>query len=179
MKNRTVADTARALAVEHHRNQTYGNLPYTHHLTAVAGMVALFTTDQETIAAAWLHDIVEDTDVESEDIRYAYGNEIARIVDLVTDPEGLSRSEAKAISLPRAASDPRASLVKLADRYCHHQHDLLTRDPIWAGKHIDEFDFFMMTFFQGGREQMPLYRMIADQRMPLQRLAELSPVLAM
>jgi (p)ppGpp synthase/HD superfamily hydrolase len=176
--DRTIIDKARALAIDHHRFQRYGkNFTHVHHLTAVAGLVSLHSTDPATNAAAWLHDIVEDPNSESEftvaEIKFAYGLDVGTIVDLVTDPPRLGREEAKMISLPRAASDFRSSIVKLADRYCNHAFTILTEDQKFAEMYLGEFDFFMHTFYRAGREQMPLFRMVGAQEEQLRRLAEL------
>ncbi|RUW57174.1 HD domain-containing protein [Mesorhizobium sp. M8A.F.Ca.ET.021.01.1.1] len=181
--DRTIIDKARALAIDHHRFQRYGkDFTHVHHLTAVAGLVSLHSTDVATNAAAWLHDIVEDPNSESdftvEDIMYAYGDDIGGIVDRVTDPAGLGRFEAKKISLPRASGDIRSSIVKLADRYCNHAFTILTEDQKFAELYLGEFDFFMHTFYRAGREQMPLFRMVGAQQEQLRRLAELRLVRA-
>lgn len=173
--NRTIADTARALAVEHHRDQLYGrsNLPFTHHLTAVAGLVALYTEDQTTVAAAWLHDIVEDTEIEVGDIRAAYGDELADIVDRLTDPSGLTRRMAKEIAIPRAAECPKAALVRLADRFVNHHHTIVQQQRHYAEIYLGEFDHFMMHMYRNGRDTLPLFRMVGDQQQALRRLVEL------
>ncbi|MCS7061265.1 MAG: bifunctional (p)ppGpp synthetase/guanosine-3',5'-bis(diphosphate) 3'-pyrophosphohydrolase [Anaerolineae bacterium] len=58
--------------------------PYITHPLAVAGILACHKLDAPTIAAALLHDIVEDTPVSLDDIREQFGDEIANMVDAVT-----------------------------------------------------------------------------------------------
>lgn len=173
--SRTIADTARGLAVAHHETQKYGNVPYTQHLTSVAGLVALHTVDQETIAAAWLHDIVEDTEFTVDDIVTAYGPRVGHLVALLTDPNDVSRERAKAFSLPRIAASYEASLIKLADRYCNHQMTILTSNARKARLYLSEFDHFMHTFWLEGRDSIPIWNLIRDQRDPLDRLVRMSP----
>ncbi len=58
--------------------------PYIQHPLAVAGILAQTKLDTPTIAAALMHDVVEDTPVKLDDIRAQFGNEIASLVDAVT-----------------------------------------------------------------------------------------------
>jgi GTP pyrophosphokinase len=58
--------------------------PYITHPLAVAGILAQIKLDPPTIAAALMHDVVEDTPVKLDDIRAQFGNEIANLVDAVT-----------------------------------------------------------------------------------------------
>src|SRR5579864_8471088 len=57
---------------------------YIEHPLAVAGVLADLEMDRETIAAALLHDVVEDTSVTSEEVAAQFGDEIAQLVDGVT-----------------------------------------------------------------------------------------------
>ena len=57
---------------------------FIHHPLGVAKILAELQLDDETIAAALLHDVVEDTDTELDDIRAEFGDEVARLVDGVT-----------------------------------------------------------------------------------------------
>lgn len=93
------------------------------HPLGVAYIMAELELDIISIAAALLHDVVEDTDVSSEDIRKEFGNEIARLVDGVTKLTRLkfkSKEEHQAESLRKMflamAEDIRVILIKLADR---------------------------------------------------------------
>lgn len=68
--------------------------PYITHPLAVAGILACHNLDAPTIAAALLHDVVEDTPVTLDDIREQFGDEIANMVDAVTklsQREGIKR----------------------------------------------------------------------------------------
>ncbi len=73
-----VAEAAHAL-----QKRSTGD-PYITHPLAVAGILACHNLDAPTIAAALLHDVVEDTSVALDDIREQFGDEIANMVDAVT-----------------------------------------------------------------------------------------------
>mgnify|MGYP001765426227 FL=1 len=114
---------ARAFAVDEHRRidhrRKYNGQPYEVHLAEVADLVAAVTDDPETIAAAWLHDIVEDTPVTLNDVADAFGPAIAALVGELTDvsrPGDGNRAVRKAIDRSHlAAASSRAKTVKLAD----------------------------------------------------------------
>ncbi|MGB5537797.1 MAG: HD domain-containing protein [Thiogranum sp.] len=101
------------------QRRKYSNQPYHVHLQAVAGLVAGVSDDEEAIAAAWLHDTVEDTPATLEDIEEHFGQSVAELVEELTDvskPGDGNRAKRKAIDrsyLAQASS--RAKTVKLAD----------------------------------------------------------------
>ncbi len=93
------------------------------HPWAVASVCARLHLDEQTIAAALLHDVVEDTDVELDELRTEFGNEIAQLVDGVTKLTRIqfqSREQAEAENYRKMivamAQDVRVILIKLADR---------------------------------------------------------------
>lgn len=80
---------ARALAEERHAHLTLYNAarsPAIIHIAEVANYVERHNGTEEMIAAAWLHDIVEDTDVTLEQIEKLFGYKISELVDGLTDP---------------------------------------------------------------------------------------------
>ncbi len=114
---------ARLFATEQHQRidqrRKYSNKPYDVHLKAVADIVAGVTADQEMIAAAWLHDAVEDTQATIEDIGRKFGPAIALLVEELTDvsrPGDGNRAARKLLDLRHTAqASVRAKTIKLAD----------------------------------------------------------------
>jgi guanosine-3',5'-bis(diphosphate) 3'-pyrophosphohydrolase len=97
--------------------------PYLSHPLAVASILLDLKMDVQTIAAGLLHDVVEDTHASLEEVRRAFGDEIADLVDGVTKLSKLSfstRVEHQAESFRKMvlamSKDIRVILVKLADR---------------------------------------------------------------
>ncbi|WOO87469.1 RelA/SpoT family protein [Mollicutes bacterium LVI A0039] len=97
--------------------------PYIIHPIAVAAILAERKLDSRVIAAALLHDVVEDTDCTSDVINDLFGEDIAKIVEGVTklgNIKGYSLDERQAENhrklILSAAEDTRVLLVKLADR---------------------------------------------------------------
>lgn len=116
-----LSDVALGFARCAHRKQKrkYTAEPYSAHCEAVARIVAEYTEDQEVIAAACLHDTIEDTDVTPEEIAEVFGDRVARLVIEVTDvsrPEDGNRQARKALDREHVArSSPEGATIKLAD----------------------------------------------------------------
>ena len=91
---------------------------YFNHLAEVALMCAeLETFDPVLVAACYLHDTVEDTDVTETIVRAEFGDEIADLVMDVTDPPGLKGKKRRARQVSHtAAAGPRVKRLKLADK---------------------------------------------------------------
>ncbi len=109
--------------------------PYITHPVAVADILADLRMDGATIAAAILHDVVEDTGVSTAEIAERFGSEIAEIVDGVTKLDQIqfkSRKEAQAESFRKMllamVRDIRVIMVKLADRV-HNMRTLGAMPP--------------------------------------------------
>lgn len=141
-----IIDSARKLAIAEHAKHKHGDLPYSYHLVAVAGLVSCYSNDPEVIAAAWLHDIVEDcSDIDLEIVERMTNKRVRDIVDRLTDPEG-PRKLAKQISMPRIAACKSASLIKLADRYHNHSSTILDESTKYALMYANEFPEFVEYF---------------------------------
>ena len=104
-------------AIDHRRK--YTDEPYTNHLERVAGLVASVVDDPAMIAAAYLHDTVEDTEVTIEDIEREFGADVATLVAGLTDvssPEDGDRAFRKKLDREHIADcDERVHTIKLAD----------------------------------------------------------------
>ncbi len=110
---------------------------YITHCVEVGKILASLYLDTASICAAFLHDVVEDTDVDVVEIRNEFGEEIATIVDGLTKigrVEFSSSTEQQAENfrklLVSMARDARVIIVKLADRL----HNMRTLDALPAGK---------------------------------------------
>lgn len=108
---------------------------YIYHPLAVARIVGELQMDPHTVAAAVLHDVIEDTDVDKEYIAEHFGETVAELVDGVSKLEKIkfeSREEAAAASFRKMmlamVSDIRVMLIKLADRL-HNMRTLNVMRP--------------------------------------------------
>ncbi|MGH8506266.1 MAG: RelA/SpoT family protein, partial [Stenotrophobium sp.] len=109
--------------------------PYIFHPLAVAHILAGLRLDHVTIAAAILHDVIEDTGISRDSLALEFGRDIAELVDGVSKIgkiEGMTRAERQAESfrklLMAVSQDLRVILVKLADRL-HNMRTLEVVEP--------------------------------------------------
>lgn len=119
-----------------HGNQKRKNgEPYFSHCLAAAESIAEWGLDEPTIAAALLHDVVEDTDRSLDEVKEKFGEEVAFLVDGVTKIGKVRYRgiEAKVENLRKfilyLSQDIRVILVKLADRL-HNMKTLYAVQPI-------------------------------------------------
>ena len=111
--------------------------PYIHHLIEVAFILASLQGGPHTIAAGFLHDVVEDTDVTVDDLKQAFNEDIASLVESLTNiqrlklshrkPEDFAAEDHRKIFLGMAR-DIRVIIIKLADRL-HNMRTLQSLSP--------------------------------------------------
>jgi len=96
-----------------------GNIPYIHHPVEVAAILseAGAIEDNDLLQAALLHDTIEDTDTQREDIESHFGARICSIVVEVTDDKSLPKQERKAAQIAHGPHlSKEAQSLKLADK---------------------------------------------------------------
>jgi guanosine-3',5'-bis(diphosphate) 3'-pyrophosphohydrolase len=93
--------------------------PYINHPIAVSLLLAEIggITDSEVLAAAILHDTLEDTDTKSEELERTFGTRIRRLVEEVTDDKNLPKATRKHLQIEHARQlSASAVLIKLGDK---------------------------------------------------------------
>ena len=118
------------LACDAHKGQVRkSGEAYIHHPLSAASLLADFQLDHESIMAAILHDVIEDTEIGKENLKKSFGVKVAELVDGVSKLDKLSfstKEEADAANLRKMilamSQDIRVILIKLADR----KHNLET-----------------------------------------------------
>ncbi len=150
--------------IDHRRK--YTNQPYDAHLKSVAALVAEVTDDPVTVAAAWLHDIVEDTPATHHDIEDAFGPEVARLVHELTDisrPGDGNRAARKALDRDHlAGASARAQTVKLAD-LIDNARDICRHDPRFARVYLAEMAALLEVLDRGHPELMRRARKVLEE----------------
>ncbi len=132
--DRDLIGRAYAFAQDRHGSQLrHTGEPFLHHLLAVAGVLVDFRLDSTSVAVGLLHDVLEDTGTQRQELEAAFGAEIAELVDAVTKigrHTYVRRDEAQAETFRKmilaSARDLRVILVKLADRL----HNMTTLDAM-------------------------------------------------
>lgn len=123
--------------------------PYIVHPMEAVEIVATMTSDQELLAAAALHDTVEDTDVTIDEIRAGFGERVACLVAAESDTfeDGVSEQESwharKQDAIDRLAKAPRdAKIVALGDKLSNMRaiaRDYAVRgDELWSLFHVTD-----------------------------------------
>ena len=139
---------ALAFAAERHRDQRRKDAaasPYINHPIALARVLAneAGVFDPVVLAAALLHDTIEDTETTAAELRERFGERIAGIVEEVSDDSALPKAERKRRQVEGAAAlSHEAKLVKLADKTCNLR-DMATNPPAgWPlERRIEYFDW--------------------------------------
>ena len=119
----SIVQAVKTFALRVHGTQYRPNAtrePFCVHLAEVASYVADETLSQIVIAGAWLHDSVEDTPTTNRLIAKSFGQELAQIVELLTDPPSWAQKplhERKLLQANRIASQTdQVKIIKLADQ---------------------------------------------------------------
>ena len=154
--NTEMIEKAYRMANEAHKDaRRRSGEPYICHPLAVARLVLDLGMDTESIAAALLHDVVEDTPITIEEVKAAFGAEVALLVDGVTKLTKIQFSsieEQQAENLRKMllamSQDVRVMIIKLCDRL----HNMRTGDAWPEQKRRDK-----------ARETMEVYAPIANR----------------
>jgi GTP pyrophosphokinase len=142
-------------AAAHEGQQRRSGEDFIHHPWGAAKICAELHLDEQTIAAALLHDVVEDTGTDIKDVRTEFGDEIAQLVEGVTKLTRIqfqSREQAEAENYRKMivamAQDVRVILIKLADRL----HNMRTIEYLGKQKQV-----------QKARETLEVYAPLAHR----------------
>ena len=136
---------ARAFAEHHHEaighRRQYTREPYIVHPAEVVELVRSVPHSPAMIAASWAHDTVEDTAATLDDVRRELGEEVATLVEMLTDvstPQDGNRKQRKAIDLAHTAkASAAAATIKLAD-LISNSSSILQHDPKFAAVFLAE-----------------------------------------
>jgi GTP diphosphokinase / guanosine-3',5'-bis(diphosphate) 3'-diphosphatase len=120
-----------ALKHKDQRRKDASASPYINHPIAVASILReegdIF--DPNVIAAALLHDTIEDTETSYDELRGQFGDEIADVVLELTDTKWLEKNSRKRLQISKAGNASEAAkLVKLADKICNLR-DIIASPP--------------------------------------------------
>ncbi|MBR0797810.1 bifunctional (p)ppGpp synthetase/guanosine-3',5'-bis(diphosphate) 3'-pyrophosphohydrolase [Bradyrhizobium jicamae] len=132
-------------AAERHADQRRKGLrqrPYFNHLAEVADLLSEATGGDDTalIAAAYLHDTIEDTQTGPDELREQFGADITSLVMEVTDDKSLPKMERKRLQIATAPKkSPRAKLLKIADATSNVRTLALDPPTDWGADRMQDY----------------------------------------
>ena len=153
MNNKLILKAVNFAAIKHRgdKRKDAGQSPYINHPISVAFIISEIggVDDPEVLAAALLHDTVEDTDTTPEELEDLFGKRVRTLVEEVSDDKSLPKAERKEKQIQHAKSISKgAALIKLGDKISNVT-DVLDNPPTdwdddrrekylnWAKKVID------------------------------------------
>jgi len=153
-----IVEKARIFATAAHaavgQLRKYTGEPYIVHPAEVVSIVKTVPHTDEMLAAAWLHDVVEDTDVTLSTISIEFGMEVASIVEWLTDvskPIDGNRAVRKAMDREHTARAPAAAqTVKLAD-LISNTSSIMKHDEKFAKTYLEEKRMLLEVMTKGDR----------------------------
>ena len=177
---------ARETALFWHGNQDHGCLKIGEHLADVAKNTAKhfnksWRCDEgssrfkdEVVAAAWLHDVIEDTKMTQArllvdlEANCEHGDYITQLVGLLTDKKGKSRKERHLKTYYAIRPSAHATLIKLCDRR-HNQARSIKHGEIYASMYEREYDYFKFALWQPN-EYVELWEELDGQYQEMRRI---------
>ena len=166
----SIVEEARLYAIAAHsavkQVRKYTGVPYYEHPRAVAELVSNVGGTPEMIAAAWLHDVVEDTGCTIENIRDVFGLTVALYVEALTDvskPEDGNRVTRKKLDREHIANAcPQAKTIKLADMI-DNTSTITKYDPDFAKVYMFEKKELLAVLSEGNQKLLErAWRQIND-----------------
>lgn len=148
----SVVEKAKELALKKHKpffRPNRARQPTTEHLEEVAVLVFKADGTDDMIASAWLHDIVEDTDITLKDIYDLFGSSIAEMVDALTDPEDFvlyptaERKEKQADRLKQKSRE--VKIIKLSDQISNVR-------SVWQDPPLDWDNKKSLSYIEGAKQ---------------------------
>ena len=156
-----------------HRNQRreYTGEPYVTHCASVARTVAECGGSPEAIAAAMMHDVLEDTEVTAEEMRAVFGEKVTALVLEVTDvsrPGDGNRAVRKALDREHLArTSPEGATIKLAD-LIDNTASIVEHDKGFARSYLDEKGLALEVLKHGNPELWErAYSVLQDAQLKL------------
>lgn len=139
--------------------------PYINHPIAVAEVLARTgTSDAEILAAAALHDTIEDTETEGEELERHFGARVRRLVEEVTDDKSLPKGRRKRLQVEHAPDlSDGAKQIKIADKVCNARDVTHAAPEGWSPERRREYLDWTEEVVEGCRGVNPRLEEIYDR----------------
>lgn len=170
---------AREYALQHHGQQQHGCLDISDHLKAVSELVRVnfgqssrksIINIDEAVSAAWLHDVLEDTNATAASLSKIFPESIVDTVKRLTDSRGKNRRDRHLRTYWNIRDCPVATLIKLCDRH-HNQERSLNYGERWIAMYNQEFERFSFSFWRP-EEYTDLWTNLFHQQKRMQKFME-------
>lgn len=164
MRNKIIHAAHFAMNAHAGQVRKYTGVPYFLHCARVAGAVASqFWATEDAVAAAYLHDVLEDTDRDEQLLRQSFGDTVAGYVVALTNTSkqhpGLSRAERKRLDREHYIGvDPIVKRIKFLDRIDNIRDLLSCDDPKFAEMYLGESELLAECLMEEGS-----YRFVSDE----------------
>jgi GTP diphosphokinase / guanosine-3',5'-bis(diphosphate) 3'-diphosphatase len=179
MRDTQVILAAAQYAAEKHARQRRKGAsaePYVNHVIEVAHLVstALSAPDVNLIAAALLHDVIEDTEVTAHDLHERFGPDVAALVVEMTDDKSLPKAERKRLQIEHASKlSARAQVIKLADKISNLRSIFVSPPADWGLARRQQYFTWGKQVVDGLTAPNPILQ--AEFEKIYQRLDEIAP----
>lgn len=147
-----------------HRRKGDAAEPYVNHLAEVAMLLAQTGADASLIAAGYLHDTLEDTEVIFEELARQFDDDIAQLVQDVTDDDSLSRSVQKALQIERAPQlAVRVQMLRISDKISNLRALRISPPSGWSQRRKLEYFAWANQVVDGCRSANQPLALLFDQ----------------
>ncbi len=154
-----------AQAMHHGQERKYGLGSYIQHPKAVADIVRGVPHTEEMLAAAWLHDVVEDCGASRDTLNRLFGEKVTVLVEWLTDVSKKSdgpRAIRKALDRDHLANAPaEAQTIKLADMI-DNTASIVEHDPKFAKIYMAEKRDLVRVLYRGDKTLLNRANKIID-----------------
>lgn len=161
-------NVAKFVATTAHAGQTrkFSGLPYITHPAGVVAFLEKFNVGENILAAAWCHDVIEDTSITYESLELVIGTQVTDIVQELTNykfPEGTSRvTEYWANVMRLVQASHQAQTGKCGDVYDNCK-DVYAQDPVYGARFIAEKFFLVrLLYLAQGDVRQAVLNLLAD-----------------
>lgn len=172
-------ERAKEFALKYHKDQKYGfNRPYYYHLSKVADIVKSYGIEAQIMA--YLHDVVEDTEVTTEQVEEHFGSYIALCVGILTNELGANRKERVSKTYEKMSKIKgnlsMALIVKTADRLVNMQQSVEDKNENLLKMYRREYEAFKTAVYREGLCD-ELWQQLGECSPPIKGGASMSPIL--
>lgn len=130
-------------------------LPFTYHLELVRKILKTLTTDEEILAAGWLHDVIEDTPITLDELKKEFNSKICYYVDLETEDKSLPWKDRKLKQIEELRRNNfEVSLIAYADKMANmtemDSDYQLEKEKLWKrfNRGKDEQHWYYLEFYK-------------------------------